>query len=104
MVKVFADMQEAERRLMINKPQLLIVDGIRICLVLHDGVLSAVEDRCTHNGESLSKGTVNYLGEVVCPWHGHRFDLKTGRESTERSRDLITYPVSSTPEGVFINI
>jgi 3-phenylpropionate/trans-cinnamate dioxygenase ferredoxin subunit len=97
-------MEEAQSRLVANKPQLLIVDGVRICLVLRDGELSAVQDRCSHNGESLSKGTVNYLGEVVCPWHGYRFDIRTGRESAERSNDLITYPVSSTSEGVYINI
>ena len=104
MVKVFENMEEAERRLTVNKPQLLIVDGVRICLVLHEGILSAVQDRCTHNGESLSKGTVNYIGEVVCPWHGHRFNLRTGRESGERSNDLITYPITNTPEGIFINV
>lgn len=104
MIKVFESMAEAERRLIANKPQLLIAEGRRICLVLRDGNLLAVEDRCTHNGESLSKGSVNFLGEVVCPWHGHRFDLKTGRESAERSRDLITYPVTSNNDGVFIQI
>jgi nitrite reductase/ring-hydroxylating ferredoxin subunit len=104
MIKVFESMAEAERRLIANKPQLLIAEGRRICLVLRDGNLLAVEDRCTHNGESLSKGSVNFLGEVVCPWHGHRFDLKTGRESAERSRDLVTYPVTSNSDGVFIQI
>lgn len=97
-------MDEAQRRLVANKPQLLIAEGIRICLVMRDGGLFAVEDRCSHNGESLSKGSVNYLGEVICPWHGHRFDLKTGRESAERSRDLVTYPVMSNDEGVFIQV
>jgi nitrite reductase/ring-hydroxylating ferredoxin subunit len=103
-IKVFSDMQEAQSRLTVNKPQLLIVEGVRICLVLRDGELLAVQDKCTHNGESLSKGTVNYMGEVVCPWHGQRFDLRTGRESGERSRDLVIYPISNTPEGVFINL
>jgi nitrite reductase/ring-hydroxylating ferredoxin subunit len=104
MIRVFASMEEASRRLVANRPQLLLVDGIRICLVLREGELRAVQDKCTHNGESLSKGAVNYLGEVVCPWHGYRFDLRTGRESDERSRDLVTYPISTTEEGVFINI
>ena len=104
MIRVFASMEEASKRLTTNRPQLLIVDGIRICLVMRDGELMAVQDRCTHNGESLSKGTVNYLGEIVCPWHGYRFELRTGRESAERSHDLVTYPISTNEEGVFINI
>ena len=104
MIRVFESMEEAQRRLAVNRPQLLIVDGVRICLVLRDGELSAVQDRCTHSGESLSKGIVNYLGEVVCPGHGYQFDLKTGREAAERSHDLTTYPISRTDDGIFINV
>src|SRR5258708_29782643 len=92
-VKIFGSKEEAAARLIKNKPQLLIVRGKRICLVQTEDRLSAVEDTCSHNGESLSKGSVNFLGEVVCPWHGHQFNLKTGRECAERSRDLVTYPI-----------
>jgi nitrite reductase/ring-hydroxylating ferredoxin subunit len=103
-IRVFENMEEAQRRLTANRPQLLIIDGVRICLVLRNGELSAVQDRCTHSGESLSKGTVNYLGEVICPGHSYQFDLRTGRESAERSQDLVTYPISTTADGIFINV
>jgi nitrite reductase/ring-hydroxylating ferredoxin subunit len=75
--------------------------GKRICLVKHEGKFLAVSDRCTHNGESLSKGKVNHLGEIVCPWHGHQFNLKSGREAQERSSDLECFPVN-TEQSVFI--
>lgn len=101
-IKVFADSAAARQVLMNNRPQLVIIGGTRICLVLHGENILAIEDRCSHNGESLSKGIVNYLGEVICPWHGYRFSLKTGRESAERSKDLVTYPVKESEEGVFI--
>ncbi len=87
-----------------NKPQLLLVRGKRICLVQREGRWLAVEDTCPHNGESLSKGSINYLGEVVCPWHGHRFNLATGRECAQRSRDLETYPVKLDLAGLFIGL
>ena len=101
-IKVFPSTAEARKVMVNNRPQLVIIGSQRICLVLHDDKLLAIEDKCSHNGESLSKGTVNYVGEVVCPWHGYRFNLKTGRESGERSRDLVTYPVKEDEEGVFI--
>jgi 3-phenylpropionate/trans-cinnamate dioxygenase ferredoxin subunit len=101
-IKLFSSVEEAHQRLQENSPQLLVVNGISICLVRRGNYFFAVENKCSHNGESLSKGAVNFLGEVVCPWHGYRFNLKTGRESGERSRDLITYPVKQTEEGVFI--
>jgi nitrite reductase/ring-hydroxylating ferredoxin subunit len=101
-IKVFSSSEEARQLLKEKIPQLLIVRGQYICLVMREGSLHAVENKCPHNGESLSKGMVNYLGEVVCPWHGYRFNLKTGRESAERSRDLLIYPVRENEEGVFI--
>jgi nitrite reductase/ring-hydroxylating ferredoxin subunit len=103
-IKVFSDSAAARQVLVNNRPQLVIIGSQRICLVLLNDNLLAIEDRCSHNGESLSKGTVNYIGEVICPWHGYRFNLKTGRESGERSRDLVTFPVKESEEGVFIGI
>jgi len=103
-IKIFENSAAAHDVLANDKPQLVIIGSKRICLVLHNGSLLAIEDKCSHNGESLSKGAVNYLGEVVCPWHGYRFSLKTGRESSERSHDLMTYPVKESDDGVFIGI
>ncbi len=103
-IKVFSSGEEARQRLRENIPQLLVVRGQSICLVMRENLLYAIENKCSHNGESLSKGVVNFLGEVVCPWHGYRFNIKTGRESAERSRDLQTYPVKENEEGVFVGL
>jgi nitrite reductase/ring-hydroxylating ferredoxin subunit len=101
-IKVFSSADEARQRLRENVPQLLLIREQAICFVMRKGSFYAVENKCTHNGESLSKGLVNFLGEVVCPRHGYRFNLKTGRECAERSRDLLIYPVKENEEGVFI--
>ncbi|MEJ0031441.1 MAG: Rieske (2Fe-2S) protein [Bacteroidota bacterium] len=103
-IKVFENSTAARNVLANDRPQLVIIGSKRICLVLHGANLLAIEDKCSHNGESLSKGTVNYIGEVICPWHGYRFNLKTGRESGERSHDLVIYPIKESEEGVFIGI
>lgn len=103
-VKIFEPDNKMLVDLATNKPQLLLVGGKRICLVRREGHWLAVEDTCPHNGESLSKGSVNFLGEVVCPWHGHRFNLKTGRECEQRSRDLETYPLKLDVDGLFIGL
>jgi nitrite reductase/ring-hydroxylating ferredoxin subunit len=51
--------------------------GQRIALFkLADGY-HAIEDTCPHAGGPLSEGPLD--GDVVtCPWHGSRFDVKTG--------------------------
>jgi 3-phenylpropionate/trans-cinnamate dioxygenase ferredoxin component len=41
------------------------------------GELYAIEDLCTHDGESLAGGEVEDH-EVICPRHGARFCLRTG--------------------------
>ncbi len=103
-IKVFSSGEEARKRLKENVPQLLILNGRRLCLVLRNNCFYVVQDACSHTGESLSKGTVNHLGEIICPWHGHQFNLATGRECSERSADLNTYLIKEDSEGLFIGM
>jgi len=102
--KIFPNVAEAEQRLQVDKPQLVVIDNRRICLVRHTDKFYAVQDSCSHSGESLSKGHVNYLGEVICPLHNHCFDLRTGREISSRSADLKTYPIKIDDSGFFIGV
>lgn len=103
-IKIFSQRAEANAKLIENKPQLLIVREKRICLVKRNKCFYAVSNKCTHNGESLSKGNVNSAGEIVCPWHGYQFDLATGREYLERCADLETFPVRDDEDGLYIAI
>ena len=69
------------------------------------GGIFAIENRCPHRGGPLSEGIVGD-GKVVCPLHGHKFDLTTGQGSEspeciktfkawEEKKDiLIEYPLS----------
>jgi len=103
-VKVFTGAEQIKNVLKSNQPQLVIIGETRIALVLHNETIFAVQDFCTHNKESLSKGSINYLGEIVCPWHGYQFNLNNGRECSQRSADLKTYAVKINDEGLFIEI
>jgi 3-phenylpropionate/trans-cinnamate dioxygenase ferredoxin subunit len=45
-----------------------------------DGELYAIEDRCSHDDGPLAEGDFEPdEGVVICPRHGSRFDIKTGR-------------------------
>jgi 3-phenylpropionate/trans-cinnamate dioxygenase ferredoxin subunit len=101
-IKIFSQRVEANSKLSENKPQLVIMREKRICLVKRNNCFYAVSNKCPHNGESLSKGTVNAAGEIVCPWHGYQFDLATGREYQERCADLETFPVRDEEDGLYI--
>jgi nitrite reductase/ring-hydroxylating ferredoxin subunit len=49
-----------------------------MALVNVDGEVFAIESNCPHQGGPLARGQLD--GEVVtCPWHGWRWNVKTGR-------------------------
>ncbi len=56
----------------------LEVDGRAIVLFNVGGEYHAIDDVCTHDGGPLAEGELTD-GEIQCPRHGARFDLKTGR-------------------------
>jgi len=39
----------------------------------------AVTRRCRHLYADLAGGSIDREGCLVCPWHGSRYDVKTGR-------------------------
>ena len=43
------------------------------------GDLFAVTRRCRHLYADLAGGSIDKDGCLVCPWHGSRYDVKTGR-------------------------
>ena len=45
-----------------------------------DGRLYAVENRCPHRQGPLAEGVLG-AGRIICPLHGHQFNLETGAGS-----------------------
>jgi len=52
--------------------------GDAICLVRHNGEISALSDICTHQHFSMSLGDLLEDGTLQCAWHGARYDCTTG--------------------------
>ena len=56
---------------------------LTVCVYNIDGELYAIEDRCSHDDGPLVEGDWEPdEAVVVCPRHGSRFDIKTGRPLT----------------------
>ena len=53
------------------------VNGEKVCLANVEGKYFALGNVCTHLGGPLSEGKLEGY-EVQCPWHGSRFDIRTG--------------------------
>ena len=50
----------------------------KICLANVEGKYYAIGNVCTHVGGPLAEGKLEGY-EVECPWHGSRFDIRTGK-------------------------
>jgi nitrite reductase/ring-hydroxylating ferredoxin subunit len=102
--KIFNTRQDAENRIALNDKILVVLKGRRLCLARTPVGFYAIDDSCPHLGESLSKGHLNYLGEITCPWHSYRYDLKTGLECQNRSNGVEVHQVRIDANGLFIGI
>lgn len=78
--------------------------GRRILLANVGGRLCAVDDTCTHEEASLSRGVLK--GELVkCPLHNSRFNVCTGEALEEPAEEnLRTYPVREEGGRVLIGV
>lgn len=69
-----------------------------------DGALFGLEDRCSHDDGPLCEGDFD-CGErvVICPRHGARFDIVTGKALTLPAYiPVATYPVSVRADGMVV--
>ena len=44
-----------------------------------EGACFAVTRRCRHLRADLARGSIDPEGCLVCPWHGARYDVESGR-------------------------
>jgi len=51
--------------------------GRKVAVFRAGGALHAMDGVCPHRGGPIGEGIVEN-GIVVCPWHGWRFEVKTG--------------------------
>lgn len=67
--------------------------GTPIAVFNVDGAYYAIEDRCTHEAETLSGGRIEGC-EIVCPRHLARFSLRTGAALCPPAYEAVaTFPV-----------
>src|SRR5438067_11711613 len=82
----------------------LAMDGEKIALFKVVGAFYALSDTCTHRGGPLSEGDVEGT-EVTCPWHGARFDIKSGAVlGPPAGREVKSYPVRVTGADLEIEV
>ena len=87
-----------------NYGKLVEVQGKKFALFNVDGKFYAIDNTCTHRGGPLSEGDLRG-DEVTCPWHGSRFNVKTGSVLTPPARQGVKiFPVRVTGDDVEVEI
>ena len=81
------------------------VRGHYLALFDVDGTVRAVQNTCLHVGNPIDDGTVKD-GCVTCPWHGWRYDLRSGEHLTVFGRrpGLRTYEVRVVGDDIMVDI
>jgi 3-phenylpropionate/trans-cinnamate dioxygenase ferredoxin component len=83
---------------------LVNVDGKDIALFNIAGTFFAIENACTHEEASLAEGEIDGH-EVSCPWHGARFDVRTGEVlCAPAEEDLQRYNVRVIGDDIEVEI
>lgn len=91
------DIQEGEFHLCTTQ------EGDERLLTRWQGRIFALENACSHDGRSFEGGCIEGDGLLVCPRHGARFCLRTGKALTPPAyTDLETFAVKEEAGQVWI--
>ena len=79
----------------------VVLLGRNIALCNVDGAFFAIDDFCSHRGAPLSSG---YLaGHILeCPWHGWKFDVRTGGVTLDPRMCNETFEVKLEGDDILI--
>ena len=80
------------------------VNGKTICIAQYNDQLYACTQKCPHAGGLLSEGYLDALGNIVCPMHHYKFNLKNGRNVSGEGYRLKTYKVIKRDDGWYIEM
>lgn len=62
----------------------------------------AIEDVCSHDGQPLTDGPVQ-AGQISCPRHGARFDLRTGKAMCmPATAPISVFAVEKRADGIYV--
>lgn len=68
-----------------------------------DGIISAIDGICPHQGGPLADGVVEGT-MVTCPWHGWQFDVRTGKTPLGSRLKQAVYEVRIQGQDVLVAV
>ena len=85
-------------------PHCVSANGLHLAVFNVEGKYYAVKNECPHAGGPLCEGELAD-GVVTCPWHGSKFDVRTGAiVNGPAAAPAKTYPVEVRGEDIFVQL
>ena len=81
----------------------LVVGDRIVALYNVQGQFYALDGICPHQGGPLGQGSLDGC-IVTCPWHGWRFDVRSGQHQTNQSVKHKTFPVKLEGDEVLVDL
>jgi nitrite reductase/ring-hydroxylating ferredoxin subunit len=80
------------------------VDGKKVCIGRFQEQAFAFAYKCPHAGGILADGYIDALGNVVCPLHRYKYDVKNGRNVSGEGYYLKHWPLEEREDGVYVGM
>ncbi len=68
-----------------------------------DGIISAIDGICPHQGGPLADGPIDGT-MVTCPWHGWQFDIRSGKTPLGPKIKQPVYEVKIEDQDVLVAV
>lgn len=85
-----------------NNIALAWLDEKKICIGRFKEQVFAFANKCPHAGGIMTDGFIDALGNVVCPLHRYKFDMRNGRNVSGEGYYLKHWPVEIRNEAVYV--
>lgn len=76
----------------------------RICVSHHNGQWRAYSAVCPHQLGKLDDAKIQSQGEIVCPWHGYRFDISNGENLDRKCTALTLFKTEIEDDSLFVRL
>ena len=80
------------------------VNGKKICIGKYKDQVFSFSYKCPHAGGIMADAYIDPLGNVVCPLHRYKYDLKNGRNVSGEGYYLTNWPVETREDGVYVGM
>src|SRR6201991_1968735 len=94
-----SELQFSENNIAVSE-----ANGKKICIGRFNDQVFAFAYKCPHAGGIMADGHIDALGNVVCPLHRYKYDMKNGRNVTGEGYHLKNWPLQIKEDGVYVEM